>query len=157
MPTVSPPKVMHGARAQVVVDGKIIGIFTTCSYGMAYDLATINILGRFGPAELVYTGQEAVNINASGFRVVGHGPFVDGQMPTVQSLLTAGYMEFIILDRQSGLAIARIHSVKATNFSMNVSAKSPMDFSMGFTGMIADDESVTNTEAPGASDLPPSP
>lgn len=145
---------MHGARAQMVVDGKIVGIFSTCSYGMAYDLATINILGRFGPAELVYTGQEAVNVNVSGFRVVGHGPHVDGHMPRVQDLLTAGYFEFVVIDRQSGQRICRIHSCKATSFNMNVAAKSPMDFSMSFVGMLASDESVDNLESPGSSDLP---
>jgi hypothetical protein len=141
---------MHGARAQVIINNKIVGLFTTCSYGMAYDLATVAILGRFGPAELVYVGQEAVNISCSGYRVVGHGPHVDGQMPAVQNLMTAGYVEFVILDRQTGQRIARIHSAKATNWSMNVSAKSPMDFSMSFTGMLASDESVDNSEGAGA-------
>ena len=80
-------KTFHGGRAIAYwydpLTGKAepIGIFNTISYGVTYDVSPVSILGKLGPAELVYTAMEAVSISASGWRVFDHGPHVSAKVP----------------------------------------------------------------------------
>lgn len=148
------PKTFHGGRAQVVVDGKIVGLFSSVSWGGAYDVQPVFLLGRMSAAESVYTGSDVVQVTCSGFTVVDHGPFVDGAMPALQDLLTAGYIELGILDRETNKRIGRIHDCRAANFSRGANARSLSEMTITYIGLRVSDESVLNAEAPGASDLP---
>ena len=56
-------KTMHGSRAQLIIDGSIVGIFNSCSYGVTYDAQAIYVLGRFNAAEIALTGMEAVGLS----------------------------------------------------------------------------------------------
>lgn len=155
-----PAKTMTGARAQLMIvdpntgEGRVAGIFNNVSYGLTYGAEAIHILGRYSPDEIVYTSQEAVSINASGWRVIDHGPHATGKVPKLADLLDHDYIELAIFDRQTNKRIAKIHSVRPTSYNTTLANRQPEEVSITFMGLLVDDESTDNTELPGASTLP---
>ena len=149
-------KIMHGARAQVIMNGKTIGIFTNVSYGVSYDIQPAFILGRFSPAELAYTAAEPIGITASGWRVVDQGPFTDsgGNMPKLQDLLNAEDMSFSLYDRQTDKLLMTVVGVRHAGFNTSVAPRSLEEMTLNFMGLRLSDETASNNEAVGASDLP---
>ena len=147
--------VMSGARAQVVVDGQIVGIFNQISWNYTLDLRNIDILGRFSTAAVITTGMEPVEVSCSGYRAVGAGPQVAARVPRLQDLLTVPYIELTVIDRASGETIAKIHQSSSSGYSTSVDAKGIMTLSAHYRGLLIDDESVQNVESSGASSLPP--
>ena len=116
-------------------------------------------MGKFAPAATTYTAQNPVNISASGYRVIGHGPHVEAGLPKLQDLLLAEYIELTIIDRQTealggDARVYKFHQVRPTGYSTTIGARSQTEISMTFIGILADDESVTNTELPSAAVLP---
>lgn len=155
-----PAKVMTGARAQLMIvdpntgEGKVMGIFSNVSYGLTYGAEPIFILGRYSPDEIVYTSQEAVSIQASGWRVIDAGPHTVAKVPKLADLLRHEYIELAIFDRQTNKRIAKIHSVRPTSYSTSLANRQPEEVSITFMGLLVDDESTENAELPGASQLP---
>ena len=149
-------KIMHGARAQVILNGVTVGLFTNVSYGMQYDLTPAFILGRFSAVELAYTGAEPIGIQASGWRVIDQGPFTasGGNMPRLQDLLVAEDMEFALYDRQTDQLIMKVVGVRHQGFNSSVAPKALEEMSLSFMGLRLSDETAENNEAPGASELP---
>ena len=80
---------MHGSRALLSINGVAVGIFANCSYGVRYDANPVFILGRFNPAEIALTGQEAIEVQCSGFRVVDNGPYKVASVPKLRLLACA--------------------------------------------------------------------
>jgi hypothetical protein len=155
-----PGKTMTGARAQLLIvdpntgEGRVMGIFNNVSVGLTFGAEPIFLLGRYSPDEIVYTSQEAVAVEASGWRVIGHGPHTDPKVPRLQDLLQHEYIELAIFDRQTNQRIAKIHSVRPTAWSTTITNRQPEEVRVTFMGLLIDDESVTNTETVGASSLP---
>jgi hypothetical protein len=149
VPSTGGSKVMHGARALVLLNtadkSKAVGIFTQVSYNFQYDTTPVYILGRFSPAELVYTASEPVTISATGFRVLDEGPF-DLGMPVLNELLTAQDMTFSIYDRQTNKEIMTVTGVKFTGFGSNVSARGLQDMTFNFSGLVLKDNNTQNAE-----------
>jgi hypothetical protein len=156
---------MTGARAKLGIYNpatgktKTIGIFNNVSYGLTYDTQPAYILGRYSAAEIDYTSQEVVNINASGYRVINHGPHTEAGVPKLQDLLTADYLTLAILDRQLEAnggdgTIAKFHSVRPTGYSTTISSRNLEEITITFVGVLVDDEDTTNTERVGSMDLP---
>jgi len=151
---------MSGARAKVaIVDpatgtAKVVGIWNNFSYSVNYDVQPAFILGRFSAAELNTTGVEPVSITAGGWRVVDHGPFVEGKLTNVKDLLTQEYLVLTVVDRQTGKNIATIHGCLPTGFSSGLSARQLQESTNTYMGLLMDDESTVNTEAASAADLP---
>jgi hypothetical protein len=148
----SGPKTMHGARAliQLIAPGSTtaqnVGIWMSCSYSVTYDVSAVFLLGRFSAAELVTTGLEPVNITCQGWRVVNYGPFVRAGFTSVQELLTQGDITLKVYDRQTKQYVATITGVKPTGMSSGASAKSLMDSSSSYQGLLLSDESVIQAE-----------
>jgi hypothetical protein len=155
-----PAKTVHGGRAQLIVsdpntgDSRVVGIFNSVSFGLTYDVQPVFLLGRMSPDELVYTAQEAVSVTASGFRVVGADPHIAAKVPLLQDLLVHEYIEMAVFDRQTGVLIARIHSLRPTGYNTTISARNLEEVTCSFTGLLLDTESSQNAEAVGASSLP---
>jgi len=152
-------KVMHGARAKVSIvngEGKVdfLGIFTTVSWGLVYDVQPVFLLGRMGPDELVYTAQEPVSMQCSGFRVINAGAHKRAGMPNVSDLLTAGNIQIQILDRQTGLTVATVRDVRAVSYSTTLNARNLEEISVSYIGKIVDDEDTQNAEPQDSSTLP---
>ena len=156
-------KTVHGARAVVHIADpnsntvRPIGIWNNFSYSVTYDVSPVNILGRFTAAELVTTGVEPVTITAQGFRMIDHGPYVDGRLTNLKDLLTQESLYLTVFDRQSGRMIAKISGCKPTGMSTTLSAKQLQETTTTYVGLIYDDDDLhpANAEAPSATDLPP--
>jgi hypothetical protein len=155
------PKVMSGARAKFGIldpatgQAKYLGIFNNVSYGLTYDAQPAYILGRYSPAEIDYTAQEPVQITASGWRVIDHGPHADGKVPNLKDLLKHEYLTLTIVDRQNpSKNIAVFRDVRPTGYSTTISARNLEEITVTFVGIFVDDESTANAEDPSALDLP---
>lgn len=146
-------QILHGARAQLIVNGKIVGVFTSCQWGVNYDAVPSYILGRYSAAEITYTGQEAISVTATGFRVVNNGAYVAAGLPQLQDLMTHQDISLAIYDRQTGLQIFTVVGVRPTGYSSGTAARSISDFTVNYLGLRAEDESGAQGEASGASDL----
>lgn len=154
-----PAKVFHGARAlfqimDPLTGPKILGIFQNVSYALTYDVSPAYVLGRYSAAELGYTAMEPVQVTATGWRVINHGPHADSKVPHLQDLLLHEYIELQVLDRQTNLPIAKIHSCRPTGYSETITNRQLADITVTFVGLLVDDESGANTESVPAGDLP---
>ena len=157
----SPPKVLNGARAVVRIAGaganagQAVGIFSSFSYGLTYDVQPVYVLGRYSAAELGYTGMEPVRCTAAGWRVVNNGPHASAKMPKLQDLLQHEYIQIDVLDRQTGLVIAKIKDVRPETYASTIASRQLTEVTHTFVGLLVDDETASNNENPGANDLPP--
>lgn len=146
-------QILSGHRAQLIVNGRVVGLFTSCSWGLSYDAAPSYILGRSSPAEVTYLGQEAISVNASGFRIVDNGAHVAAAVPKLQELLQHEDISLSIFDRQTQKQIMTVVGVRPTGYSTDVSARGISSFSCSFLGLRLEDESGAQGESAGASDL----
>lgn len=146
-------QIFNGARGQLIINGRIVGLFTQISYGVSYDAIPAHILGRYSPAEITYAGQEAISINASGYRVIDAGPHTVAEVPKLQDLLTHEDISIALYDRKTGKQIMTVVGVRPTGYGTGVAARSISDFSASFLGLRIEDESGTQGESSGASDL----
>lgn len=149
----TPQKIFHGSRAQLIVNGKIVGVFTSCQWGVTYDAVPSYILGRYSPAEITYTGQEAISVTATGFRVVDNGAYVAAGMPKLQELMAHEDIALAIFDRQTNKQIFTVVGVRPTGYSSGTAARSISDFTVNYLGLRSEDESGSQGESAGASDL----
>jgi len=152
---------MTGARAKVYIADPnnggspvLVGIFNSVAWGLNFEVRPVEILGRFSPDELVYTAQDAISIQCSGFRVVGNGPHAMARMPNTRDLLTHEYLQMVILDRQTGQEIAKFHSVRPVSYQTTLNARNLEEVSVSYMGLLVDDESTQLTERSDASSLP---
>lgn len=148
----SPNKVMTGARAIVKIKTsdngafETVGVFNNVSYGLAYDVNPAFILGRYGPAELDYTAQQPVSIQASGWRVVGSGAHKAAGVPLLQALMSFEYMQFVIVDRQTDLPILTVDQVVPTGYSGTIAARQQTEITVSFMGITISDENGYHQE-----------
>jgi hypothetical protein len=146
--------IFHGARAQLVVNGKVIGLFTQVSYGVNYDVVPSFILGRFSPAEITYTGSDAVSVSASGYRVIGAGPYSDaGQVPLIQDLLNFEDISLSLYDRQTNQLVMTVVGVKPVGFNESDASRAISTMTITFMGQILSTEGTPSAEGSGASDI----
>lgn len=145
-------KTMHGSRAQVMIDGQIIGIFTNVSYGVRYDANAVHVLGRFSAAEIVLSGMDPISVDCTGFRVVDNGPYKVASVPRLQDLLNHEDITLAIFDRQSGKQIMTVIGVRPTGYNTSVAARGLQDLTVNFMGLVISDENDPNgqDESPGA-------
>ena len=151
-----PQQIVNGARVLFQVNGNAVGLFTTANWSLNYDTVPNFILGRYSPAEITYTGQDAIAISASGFRIINNGAYVVAGVPQLQQLMGAGEISLSIVDRQTGAIIAQVDGVKATGYTTAVTARTVSDFTVSFLGRLISDESGSQGEGGGvigASDL----
>lgn len=157
--------VITGARATVQnAQGKIIGIFDSCSWGAALSLEDIHILGRYTSAEITVTSYNAVSVQCSGYRVynasqsnfspdeaVGTG----ANFPLVQNLLNLQDFTLSVYDRQNPTTpIAVIQNCVPQSFNNSVNARTVSKLSMSYMGVLVYDETGPQGESAGAATLP---
>lgn len=134
-------KVMTGARAVVSVDGNIVGLFESCSYGANISTEQIHILGRFGTVEVTPVSYEAINVQCSGFRVIGAGVHTLPKFPKLQDLLNLGSVQITITDRQTGANIMQVDGCVPTSYNTGVNARGTSRISINYIGVRISDES----------------
>lgn len=147
-------KTVHGGRAKLVVDGKVLGIFTSVTYGVNYDAQPVYTLGRFSPQEIALTAQEPIAVQCSGFRYIDHGPHSAAKVPMLQDLLNHQDISLAILDRQTGKTILNVVGVRPTGYNATMTSKSLSEIQVHFLGLRQDDESGAQDESSGATTLP---
>jgi hypothetical protein len=146
-------KIFHGARAQLIVNGKKVGVFSDVSYGVNYDVQPAFILGRYSAAELTYVGQDVVSVSATGFRVIDNGAYVAASMPKLQELMGHNEISIELFDRQSNKSVLSVIGVRPVSWSSGQQSRSLSTFSVQFMGRLASDESGVNDEGAGASTI----
>jgi hypothetical protein len=145
---------VHGAMAKVAINGVVVGIWTTFSYSVAFDVVPSFILGRYTPAALTTTGVEPVAITAGGWRVVNHSFFKVGGIPDLKNLLFQEDLTLSVVSRvDPTVVLAEIKGCLPTGVSVNLSSKQLSDGTNTYLGMLANTEDHTGEEV-GAVELP---
>lgn len=148
---------MNGGRAVMTVNGKVVGLFTTCSWSFNIDVAPVFTLGKYGPQRTEVVGYEPVNVSCSGWRIVDAGPHSDktgAMVPKLQDLITAPEITLAIYDRQDPTKpIMEVFNARATGYQTSVSSRSLQEISVSFIGLKVQDEEGEQNEV-GAVELP---
>lgn len=149
-------KTFHGARAKVLVDGDLVGIFDSCSYSVNIGAEPIHTLGRFSPQEIVQTSYEAVAVQCSGFRLIGNGAHMLPKVPKLQDLLNLQSITLVLVDRQSHDGVGNINpdnrpimtvqNCIPISYSTGANAKSTSRIQVTYLGTHASDESGDQDE-----------
>lgn len=146
---------LTGHRVVVSIDGKEVGIFNSCSHSHSNEAEPLYILGRSGPADIVYKGITPVEGSLSGWRIVGQGAYVQAKFVRPQDLLTAPPATLTLYDRQTTQVVSTITGVRFTGLSTGFQSRGVIETSVSFIGMMVSDESGKNSEGAGATQLPP--
>lgn len=155
---------MTGARAKLIINGKVVGMFSTVSYGVTYGVTPIYVLGRFNAAELVYTDMDVVTVTATGFRAIGAGPHQIGgdgvnaaalnSVPHLQELLQHQDIQLSLHDRQNDDAsYMLVTGVRPVSFDTDNSSRGVQGLTVRFQGTLHQDESGVQDD-PGATNFP---
>lgn len=139
MGTVS--ETLTGARAKLYINGRLSGVFSSCSWDVAYGVTPEYILGRYDAGELTYTDMSPVSMTVSGFRHLNNGPYVIGSVPKLQDLLRHESISITIVDRRSNQEILTVTGVRPTGHSGSTSARGLFDLSISLMGLTFSDES----------------
>jgi hypothetical protein len=139
----SASNIVHGARAKVLINNKLIGFFSNVSFGLTYEAQPAYVLGKFAPASIDYVAQDVVQITASGWKVAGAGWHDGAGLPKLQDLLTADYMDFLVMDRVSNAQLAHIKNVRATSASGGFSNRQLSESTFTFMGIYISDDSAS--------------
>lgn len=147
-------KIFTGARAifQIGKTGetaKTVGIFSEVNYGLSYGTSPAYVLGRYEAVEIAYTDQGTVNVDASGWRVIGNGPHVAASLPYLKELLTEPYMQLQLVDRQTGQTIMLVKDVRVVGYSTGSSSRSTSTIRVSFVGRVISDENTSVTDKGG--------
>jgi hypothetical protein len=150
------PKILHGGRVLVQVDGQTVGIFHNMTWNRALDTQDAFILGKMSVAEIGYTAQEPISGSLTGWKIVGHGAHsTDINLTRLQDMLTADYTTLTLVDRVTGKRVGVIRGVRLTGESGGYSTRQMSEISIPFKGMLMDDEDMPQDgEGPSAADLP---
>lgn len=144
---------LTGNRALVYVSGQLVGIFDSVNYTTSIGTDPIFILGASAAQEIAITSQEVVNLNCSGFRVVGFGVHTLPAVPQLADLMNFEALTITIVDRQSGATILTALGCVPNNYGTNYNAKQTSKISVSYIGTLAFDESGNSSES-GAASLP---
>ncbi len=148
-------QVIQGSAIKVMMGNKLMGIFTRVSLGVNYEATPIFTLGRFNPQEILVTSQDAIRINASGWRIFDQTSSLGIGFPKLQDILNAPDTSFSLVDRVSGVAIATVIGVRLLSFDSTVAARSPTEVNVSFMGVSLSDETGPSFDS-GTGDSAPS-
>ena len=125
----------------------LVGYFTDVSWSYSYMEQDINILGRFSPVSIEYTGANTVTGNCSGWRVIDNGPMISGLFPTLDQLLNYPDLRFKIVDRQDpNKVLCDITNVKPISYDSGIANKSTSTFRMSWKGTNLGEDGLSNIE-----------
>ena len=138
--------ILTGARAKILINGKIVGLFNNCSWSVRQDKQPQFILGRHSPAEITPTAQEAVSMTLNGYRVVGAGPYKVGGASLLKNLLNEEDFSVQIIDRQTGQQIFMAKGCRVQGWSSGVVVPASAPVEVGQAGRAAPGESLGRDE-----------
>jgi hypothetical protein len=133
-------KVFVGARAKVLLNGNVVGLFSQCSWSLGQGKIPNFILGRYSPGEITPVDQDAVRITLTGYRVVDSGPYKVANATLLKNLLTEDDFSVAILDRQTNKRIFQADGCRVLGWSSGVTARGVSDIRVDVIGMVGEDE-----------------
>lgn len=133
-------KILTGARAKVLIKGRPVGLFANCTWSIRQDKTPQFILGRFNPAEITPTAQEAVTMSLTGYRVVDAGPYKVANATLLRNMLNEEDFDIAVLDRQTGKTIFRATGCRVTGWSSGVASRGVSDIRIEVIGLVGEDE-----------------
>jgi len=133
-------KVLTGARAKVLINGNLVGLFANCTWSIRQDKQPLFILGRYNPAEITPTSQEPVSLSLTGYRVVDSGPYKVANATLLKNLLQEEDFSVAILDRQTGKRIFTAVGCRVTGWSSGVASRGVSDIRIDVIGIRGEDE-----------------
>jgi hypothetical protein len=134
-------QILTGARAKVILNGKLIGLFSQATWSIRQGKEPAFILGRYNPGEIVPTTQEAVQMSLTGYRVVNAGPYVVASATKLINLLQEDDFTIQITDRQTGETIFTASGCRVQGWSSGVAARGISDLRIDVIGIVGWDES----------------
>ena len=171
-------RILDGAMAKLLVDGKVIGFFTTCTWSVRQEKVPIYVLGRHSPAEIVSTAQDVVSISVTGFKTLptsikdGEGNKMDKITPssphafgnkdvgmTKLGQLVNGDVKFSVAvsyRNQPEVILFKSENCTVVGYSSGVAARSVADIRLDIIGEYVseiDGDSESMTEGAEAADL----
>jgi len=132
--------ILTGARAQVYIGEKLIGLFANCSWSIRQDKSPAYILGKFNPDQIVPTAQEPVSLSLTGYRVIEKGPYTLNATK-LKGLLSEQDFTVTIKDRDTSKVIFTANGCRITGWSSGVSARGQSDIRLDVIGLVGWDES----------------
>lgn len=145
---------MVGSRAKVYVDDVLVGIFESCQRGVNIGAEPLHTLGRYSANEIAVNSYEAVQVNCSGFRIIGQGVHVLPKAPQLQDLLNLERVKLDVVDRQSGERTMTVVGCVPINWGEADQAKATTRLNVTYIGLVLSDEEGDQDESPGASTFP---
>lgn len=140
-------QVFTGARAIVRIYDETtnrpvaIGLFNNVTWSIRQEKVPIFILGRYNPAEITPTAQEAVNLTLTGFRVVGLGPYAVMNATMLKNLLFENDFTLDIIDRRNpSIPIFTSLGNRITGWSSGAAARGISDVRLDVLGIVGYDE-----------------
>jgi len=133
-------QILTGARAKVLVNGNLVGLFSNVTWSVRQDKAPAFILGRYNPAEITPTSQEPVSMSLTGYRVVNAGPYKVANATLLKNLLQEEDFSIAIVDRQTGKTIFEADGCRVTGWSSGAAARGVSDIRIDVIGIKGEDE-----------------
>lgn len=133
-------KVLTGARAKILINGQVVGLFSNCSWSVRQSKEPLFILGRYSPAEITPTTQEPVSLSLTGYRVVDSGPYKVANATLLKNLLQEEDFTVTVLDRQTGRQVFQCLGARVSGWSSGISARGVSDIRVDVSGLLGFDE-----------------
>lgn len=133
-------QILTGARAKVLINGSVVGLFSNCSWSVRQDKQPAFILGRYNPAEITPTTQEPVQMTLTGYRVVNAGPYKVANATLLKNLLFEEDFAVTIIDRRTGEVVFTAVGCRVTGWSSGVAARGVSDIRIEVIGIRGEDE-----------------
>jgi hypothetical protein len=142
-------KTLVGARAKIQITKNVggkpsshtVGLFSNCSWSIRQAKEPLFVLGRYSPAEIVGTSQEAVSLSLSGYRVVDAGPYAVANATLLKDLLEEEDFTVEVLDRaNNNKVIFRAVGCKVTSWSSGVASRGVSDIRIEIVALKGEDE-----------------
>ena len=165
----STSQVFTGARAVLMIKGQRVGLFSDVSWSIRQSKEPQFILGRFNPAEITQTSQDAVSMSMSGFRFLdadkgtesspgkiskSGSPYNVAGATKLSGLLNEEDFVVQLVDRKSGNPIFTVQGCKVVSWSSGVAARGVSSIRIEMIGIHAEDETgdTGDSGAPNSSD-----
>jgi hypothetical protein len=132
-----------GARARVLIDGKIIGFCGGLSGSESIDYEPVDVLNLLEVKEFVPVAYRAT-LSAQMFRIIGNSIKKQGIMPRGNDLdiLTAGDLTVMVEDKLNpGQIAAQFTGVKCQEHSFDITARGLVSENVNFVAIRVKDES----------------
>jgi len=129
--------IITGAAIRLLVNGKVIGVGTSINYQRDQGIKPIYGIDIAVPQELAITGPYMVRGSINGLRTRETGGFDGLQVVNASTLadyFNQKYCVIELVDRKTGITIAKIDKVMFNSDSMQVSARAVTTITASFIG-----------------------